>query len=461
MKQDLSKTVAELPSAAKKETGAVRWKPVLLATALPIGLIALLWFVFREQLAQAVPVITAQVVLLEQEDGAPAAVSGKSELMFQASGWVEPDPWHVSIAVKTDGYIEDVFIREGDVVTNGQIVATLDPADAKLALAVARANVQKHEAALNARRNGADAEIKQAEAAKFRVEAAVARLNRERDTSERFANSSPGVVSHSDRVAAEQAVVEYEAEEKAARAAVTALEARAIAAAAEIKVAEADLASAREELAIAQLALDRTVARSPMDGIILRRFVKPGDKRVVMSDDPHSAHVAEVYNPDKLQVRVDVPLSEAAKMEVGQPTKITTAMLSGRTFEGRVISITGQADLQRNTLQAKVAIREPDPRLRPDVLCRVEFMTPPNSGRPESARGHSLWIPDAALTGDTSEQEVWVVDPVTETAERRSVQLTVSVRDGYREVADGLRANETVVIEAKKTLKEGVRVKEI
>jgi RND family efflux transporter MFP subunit len=462
MEHDLSKTVAAPPVAGKSLAG--RWKSMALTSALLGGMVALLWFLFREQLTPAVPVQTARVILLEQEGGGvEAPASGVPQLLFQASGWIEPDPWHVSIAVKTDGYIEEVFVREGDSVTNGQIVATLDPADHRLTLAAAEANVQKHKAVLNSKKSMADAEVKQVEAARFRIEAAVARLVRERDTSERYANSSPGVISHTDRVAAEQAVVEFEAEEKAARSSLTALEARAIAAAAEVQVAEAALASANEGLSVARLALDRTVVRSEMDGIILRRFVKPGDKRVVMADDPHSAHIAEVFDPGKLQVRVDVPLSEAGKMVVGQPTKITTAMLPGRTFEGRVISITGQADLQRNTLQAKVAIANPDPRMRPDVLCRVEFMGVPIMGTTDgvAAGGHSLWIPAEALESDAAEQQIWVVDQLNGKVERRTIKLAATMKEGFRGVSTGVRANERVVVYVDGELAQGTRIKEI
>ncbi|MDZ8119268.1 efflux RND transporter periplasmic adaptor subunit [Pontiella agarivorans] len=464
MEHDLSKTMAEFPSAGKKQTHGERFRPLLLAAVLLAAMVLLLGIIFRAQLTPAVPVETARVMLLEQEEGGTqVSVSGTPQLLFQASGWVEPDPWHESIAVKTDGYVEEVFVREGDAVTNGQMLARLDPADHQLALAEADANVRKQEAVLNSKKSIADAELKQVEAARFKVEAAVARLTRERDTSERYANSSPGVISHADRVSAEQAVVEFEAEEKAARAGLTALEARAVAAEAEIKVAAAALASAKEQRAMARLALDRTVVRSTMDGIILQRFVKPGDKRVVMSDDPHSAHIAEVYNPEKLQVRVDVPLSEAGKLQVGQPAKITTAMLPGRTFEGRVISITGQADLQRNTLQAKVAISEPDPRMRPDVLCRVEFYGVPVSGvsGAVSASGYSLWIPQSALQSDAAEQPVWVVDPLNGVAEQRMVKLTGAVKEGFRGVSTGVRANEKVIVQAEGKLAEGVRVKEI
>lgn len=458
---NLSKTAAEFPAAASRPSGPGRWKPAILATAVPLGMLAVIWFVFREQLVRATPVETGRIILLEQENADSSVMQqGQTDLLFQASGWVEPAPWHISVAVKTDGYVEEVYFKEGESVTNGQVLARLDPTDAQLELNAAEANVRKHEAIINARQSTAHAEQKQAEAARFRVEAAVARLTRERDTSQRFADSSPGVISHSDRVAAEQAVVEFEAEEKAARAALTAFEAKAIASNAEVKVAEAALTSAIEALAEAQLALDRTVIRSTVDGMVMKRFVKPGDKRITGADDPHSAHIAAIYNPKELQVRVDVPIAEAGKLNVGQPAKIFSALLPGRTFSGQVTRIIGQADLQRNTLQAKVKIDAPDIRLRPDVLCRVEFRSS-TTGQSRSSAAHSLWIPAAAIETNALEQDIWIIDPLTQTAHRRSIRLTTSSLEGFRQVAEGVRANEIVVINHTELLQEGVRVKEV
>jgi multidrug efflux pump subunit AcrA (membrane-fusion protein) len=179
------------------------------------------------------------------------------------------------------------------------------------------------------------------------------------------------------------------------------------------------------------------------------------------SDNPYSAIIAEVYNPSDLQVRVDVPISEAGKMRVGQPARIFSALLPGITFTGRVTRIVGQADLQRNTLQAKVAIDDPDRRIRPEVLCRVEFWSPSSqsTGSPRSSDGNSLWIPMSALSSDAATQDVWVVDPLTQQVQRRNIELDSPVRDDLKKVATGLRANEMVVINGRDSLTEGARVK--
>ena len=214
---------------------------------------------------------------------------------------------------------------------------------------------------------------------------------------------------------------------------------------------------------MAELALDRTQISAEAAGIVLHRYVNPGDKRRAAADDPNSAVIASIYNPQQLQVRVDVPLAEAGKLIIGQPARIYTAMLPGRLFTGRVTRIIGQADLQRNTLQAKVAIEAPHARMRPDVLCRVEFRGTGNAATASASNtaGHALWIPEQALDSTAREQTVWVVDPLSQTATQRGIKLTPAKQPGFQQVADGLRANEVVVLTGKEALTEGARVKEV
>ena len=77
---------------------------------------------------------------------------------------------------------------------------------------------------------------------------------------------------------------------------------------------------------------------------------------------------AILFEKGKLQARIDVPLSEAAKVNLGQIVEISSSILPEQTFRGKITRILGEADLQRNTLQVKVRIENPHPRLRPEML---------------------------------------------------------------------------------------------
>ncbi len=87
----------------------------------------------------------------------------------------------------------------------------------------------------------------------------------------------------------------------------------------DLRIGDARLASARpswtpprpnwkthaRRFAEAELRVSRMTIRSPMDGLVLRRIKSPGDKVMMGMDDPRRS---SMYDPDKLQVRTDVPL---------------------------------------------------------------------------------------------------------------------------------------------------------
>ena len=202
----------------------------------------------------------------------------------------------------------------------------------------------------------------------------------------------------------------------------------------------------------AKLALQRTRILAPISGRILRLTAAPGQKKMLLMDDMESSTIAILYDPAKLQVRVDVPLADAAKLGVGQKATIRCSLLPDTAFTGEVTRITGEADLQRNTLQAKVRIADPSEQLRPEMLCRVEFFGT-NSTASGPVGSLATWAPESAV----AEGSVWVCDPETRRVNKRAVQATSEKREGMLRIADGLRPGEQVVL-APQNLREGQRV---
>jgi multidrug efflux pump subunit AcrA (membrane-fusion protein) len=64
-------------------------------------------------------------------------------MLFQASGWIEPDPLPVKATALIDGVIDEVRVLEGQFVKKGETLATLVDDDARLALAAADENHRK------------------------------------------------------------------------------------------------------------------------------------------------------------------------------------------------------------------------------------------------------------------------------------------------------------------------------
>ena len=219
----------------------------------------------------------------------------------------------------------------------------------------------------------------------------------------------------------------------------------------ETRVKDDEIAAAAIEVEQAKLALERTKIFSPVSGRILRLNAAPGQKRMLASDDMESSTIAVIYDPEKLQVRVDVPLADAAGLQVGQAAKIRCSLFPDRVFEGEVTRITGEADLQRNTLQAKVRVIDPDDALRPEMLCRVEFLGTATTGGGSATL--ATWVPDAAI----SNGHVWAVDPESNRVEKRPVEPSGETRDGFTRVTAGVRPGDRVVL-SPGDLREGNRV---
>ena len=387
-------------------------------------------------------------------------------MLFQASGWIEPDPYSVKATALIDGIVETVEVLEGDLVSKGQLLATLIDDDARLDLETSQSRLASLEAQLGGHRR----QIEMAEAGigtlTKQVQSAIARRDEVKDILRRLTQVTSGGVAEREISETRLKVVTLDAEVDALAATELELEARVGQLNEILSDFEARIAEAGTEVARKQLALDRTQIESPIDGRVLRLIVVPGQKRMLQADNMESATIAVLYDPNQLQARIDVPLAEAAQLVIGQAVRIRSEILPGTIFEGRVTRIVGEADLQRNTLQVKVAIANPNDRLRPEMLCRAEFLESGDSGDADVLREPrasssidriSVYAPIAAFSGGQSEGEVWKVDASGDHVVLQPITLGGETREDFRRVLDGLKPGDRVVLNPPADLKTGDR----
>ncbi|MEZ6164535.1 MAG: efflux RND transporter periplasmic adaptor subunit [Phycisphaerales bacterium] len=193
---------------------------------------------------------------------------------------------------------------------------------------------------------------------------------------------------------------------------------------AQVQLAQAELAHRSAVRDEANLELDRMTIRAPIAGFVQRRLKAPGDKVLRGMDDPYSAHIAHIYDPSKLQVRVDVPLADASQVFKGQRCELVVEVLPDRVFEGEVLIVTHEADLQKNTLQIKVRVIDPDPVLRPEMLTRVKFLPEQATTKSQASTSQSVRVPSTVLDSSTGNERVWIV---TERANGRGVLQPITV----------------------------------
>ena len=412
-----------------------------------MGFALLFLLLFRDRILPATNVRVAVVLSTEQTavtDETPIASkpnAQRSPTAFQASGWVEPDPLPIKATALTDGVVEEVLVLEGEDVKKGQLLATLIAKDNELKLASAKSRLDMRNAALAAQ----DEAIA---AAKARQEAAAAMVIQATDRHQRLEGLPKGAIAETEMTAIRSNWQNAIAAERAAAAEVTRIEAQA-----EVLISEA--AMAKVEVDTAQLALSRTRITSPINGRILNLHALPGKKRMLGMDDPDSATIATLYQPTQLQVRVDVPLADAGALQIGQLARIKCNLLPEQTFTGVVTRINGEADIARNTLQTKVRIDNPSDLLRPEMLCRVEFLESRSAPGGTASRGALItWAPESAISDD----HVWVVDPKSKRLEKRSIKATKEAREGYLLIKEGLKPGEWVVLSPSSKLSSNQRI---
>lgn len=497
----------------------VRWRTRVLVPASILGGVALLliysgWRSLRGSVEVRVTPVVVKAAQVPSQDQ-PTAAGG--EAVVQAPGWIEPDPFPAYVAALAEGVVTRVSVLEGQRVEAGDVLAELNDESARISLAeveaeilIARAEVEAAKADLEAAQADWDnptartraVAVAEAEVAASRGELTLqdaeialeqARLAEVRDEFDRMSRSqelqaaAPGEFARvSLRLAAQERAID------AARAKRTVIEAHLSHHEAELRaalesqrlriderrtLAAAKAALARAEAHVAQdgakreeaaLRLSRMSVRSPIAGVVMTRLVEPGSRVMLISDDQHASHVARLYDPARLQVRVDIPLAEAAKVGVGHRAEITTEALPDQMFRGIVTRRVDEANIQKNTVQVKVAIDDPSPILRPEMLARVRFFAGgagPNSGADAGtpgarSPGHRLFVLRAALLHASGGQaHAWVVNQAGQTVKMTTVRYGGGTPEGWVEVLDGLRPGDRLVVGDTGRLREGTRVR--
>lgn len=435
-----------------------------------------------------------------------AATGGR---IVQAPGWVEPDPYPHLVSALADGIVSEVLVLEGQAVKAGDVVARLVDADAKLAFAHAEsqvnqmtATVQQAQAALEAAeqtwenpierikaRDQSAAMLQEAKAELERLPAEIdvetAKLREAEEKLNRVKRLYQGQQLAGMEMIRAQADHDAQAAQLKAKAAsrpilearVAQREAEATAAARDLELRIADkreLADARAALLKAQaelahahvsrdeaaLRLSRMEIRTSTDGIVMNRLIEPGSKLLISMNDPNGSIALKTYDPAKLQVRVDVPLADAAAVSVEQDAQVVVDVLPDRTFKGRVTRVVNEADVQKNTLQFKVAIIDPEPRLRPEMLARVRILIPARTGTAEGPR-QALFIPAELVQGGEKEPFVIITDRSGSRAVRRAVTLGERDAQGWVEAQSGLQVGDQLLTGEAMRLKEGARIRVI
>ena len=341
--------------------------------------------------------------------------------VLDASGYVVARRM-ATVSAKITGRVREVLIEEGMAVEEGQVMATLDPVDADAQNALARAQL----GAARSQIAGVQAQLSEAEANATRLSGLVRQQ----------------LVS---RAQYDQAVAQRDALR------------------AQLATARRNAQVATESLRISDIGVDNTIVRAPFAGVVIAKAAQPGEIVSPLSAGGGFTRtgIGTIVDMDSLEVEVDVGEAYIGRVQAKMPVEATLNAYPDWKIPAEVIAIIPTADRGKATVKVRVALKEKDPRIVPDMGVTVSFLErAPAAGEgagDDAPRG--VRVPEAAVATRDGGDVVFVVagGDGDATAELRGVS-TGGVSGGQRILLSGVAPGETVILDPPADLADGDRV---
>jgi HlyD family secretion protein len=369
-----------------------------------------------------------------------------------ASGTVEPVQT-VNISPKTSGILEQLYVEQGDRVTQGQIIAQMESRDIEAQIRLRQAAVAEAEAQLTDVQQGPNAEaIAQAEAAvqaataqiqdaEARLDLAQSQLNRNRQLAAQGAISANELDNFVQAVRSAEAALETaqfqrrEAQERVA-------ELRNDPRPEDVAQAQARLEQAQAQLESTQVQFADTRIRAPFAGIVTQKFANEGafvTPTTSASDATSATSTAIVAIANDLEIVAEVPEADIAKIRPGQSVEIIADAFPDDVFQGQVRLIAPEAIERQNVtlFQVRIQLLSGQDRLRSNMNVTVAFIG--------DALTDALVVPTVAIV--TQEGQSGVLVP----AERNRIRfrpVTLGSQAGDQiQIVDGVERGDRVFVD--------------
>jgi len=335
-------------------------------------------FIYKQQSGYT-KVLTAKLV---REDLA-TVVSG--------TGQIRPKTF-VNVGATSFGRITHLMVKEGDHVTKGQVLATVESVQPE-------ANVEAQKANIASAQTDISSYIAAEKTAEATVEHAKADLEQKKlDWDRAQSLFHAGIVAKS----------EFDAKKAAYDLAVASL-AQAVAglnqAKAQTESARGRLGTQMATLRFNQDALSKTVSIAPFDGLVTNLPVREGETVVVGIQNAEGSTLMTLADMSVITAEVKVDETDIVNIRIGQAAEVTVDALPGKTFKGHVTLVGDQALLRSTgiatsqsttgTEEAKdfkvvVTMDESAPELRPGLSTTAKITT--------AQKSNVLSLPIQALT---------------------------------------------------------------
>jgi HlyD family secretion protein len=356
---------------------------IILAVLVVAGLVA--FFIYRQQSGYT-KVLTAKIV---RQDLA-TVVSG--------TGQIKPKTY-ANLGANAMGRVTHLYVKEGDLVKKGQIVATIQNVQQK-------AGVVGQQASIAAAKTDIAASIAAEKTAEANIEKAKADLEQKRLDWEREQGLfKAGIVAKSDFDVKKDA---YDTDVATLNQCVAALNQ----AKAQTDSLRGHLGTQVANLRSDQDLLDQTILVAPFDAIVTNEPVREGESVVPGIQNTEGSTLMTLADMSVVTSEVKVDETDIVNIRIGQEAEVTVDALPGKVFKGHVtlagdqalLRSTGMATLQSTTgteeakdFKVIVTLDAPTSDLRPGLSSTAKITT--------AYKANTLSLPIQALTMHNPEDD--------------------------------------------------------
>ena len=259
-----------------------------------------------------------------------------------ASGKIFPET-EVKISSDVSGEIIDLYVKEGDSVVAGQILAKIKPDEYQ-------SLVEQGEASLSTARSqrqitssnvqGSSAQIEQLKADRRRLDSQLEVARNAHKRNETLYKD--GIISTAEFETSKNTLAAAESALAAAEATLKSAESSLSSAKENVRVAEFGINSATARLKELKTSLQKTIITAPVSGIISKLSVEKGE-RVVGTLQMAGTEMMRIANLHSMEVQVEVSESDILKVSLNDRVDIEVDAYLGQKMLGKVTEIASSA----------------------------------------------------------------------------------------------------------------------
>ena len=309
-----------------------------------------------------------------------------------------------TVSSKTTGRVAVVYVEEGMLVENNQLLATLDDSRQQTTLELVLAQVEEIHASIDE----LEVRIKQSELDLERIKKLAIDAMVSQDEVDQTKLKLDGLIAQKRRF-------------------------------------EKSIDVAQKNVTLREQELEDTNIRAPFSGVVIAKAAQPGEMISPISAGGGFTRtgICTIVDMDSIEVQVDVNEKYINRVSPGQPATVSLVSYPDTRLPAEVIAIIPTADRARSTVRVRIGFLERDTRVLPDMGVKVSFFEEGTTLDSNENIPLGADVPPQAVVIEGGQHYVWLIE--NDTIRRKSVEVLTTTRTGLTRLVNNFERGARVV----------------